>query len=75
VTAVYLARRGRGAAVLSAALNSNVINVVAGLLIPACLAGLGPRSGPGMLLAAWYAGPDRTRARAGVGGSGSSPAG
>ena len=56
VSAVYLARRGRSAAVLSTALNSNAINVVAGLLIPACLAGLGPRSGPGMLVAAWYAG-------------------
>jgi cation:H+ antiporter len=56
VSAVYLARRGRGAAVLSTALNSNAINVVAGLLIPACLAGFGPRSGPGVLVAAWYAG-------------------
>jgi cation:H+ antiporter len=56
VSAVYLARRGRGAAVLSTALNSNAINVVAGLLIPASLAGLGPRSGQGMLVAAWYAG-------------------
>ena len=56
VSAVYLARRGRGAAVLSTALNSNAINVVAGLLIPACLAGLGPRSGQGTLVAAWYAG-------------------
>ena len=56
VTAVYLARRGRGAAVLSTALNSNAINVMAGLLIPAVLAGLGPRSGPGTLVAAWYAG-------------------
>ncbi len=55
VTAVYLARRGRGAAVLSTALNSNAINVVAGLLIPASLAGLGPRSGQGTLVAAWYA--------------------
>ncbi len=56
VTAVYLARRGRGAAVLSTALNSNAINVVAGLLIPASLAGLGPRSGQGTLVAGWYAG-------------------
>jgi cation:H+ antiporter len=56
VSAVYLARRGRGAAVLSTALNSNAINVVAGLLIPACLAGLGPLSGPGLLVVAWYAG-------------------
>src|SRR5579859_6379656 len=56
VSAVYLARRGRGAAVLSTALNSNAINVVAGLLIPASLAGLGPRSGQGLLVAGWYAG-------------------
>jgi cation:H+ antiporter len=55
-SAVYLARRGRGAAVLSTALNSNAINVVAGLLIPACLAGLGPGSGQGTLVAVWYAG-------------------
>jgi cation:H+ antiporter len=56
VSAVYLARRGRGAAVLSTALNSNAINVVAGLLIPASLAGLGPRSGQVTLVAVWYAG-------------------
>src|SRR5262249_36403204 len=56
VSAVYLARRGRGAAVLSTALNSNAINVVAGLLIPASLAGLGPASGQDILVAAWYAG-------------------
>jgi cation:H+ antiporter len=56
VTAVYLARRGRGAAVLSTALNSNAINVMVGLLVPASLAGLGPRSGQGTLVAAWYAG-------------------
>jgi hypothetical protein len=56
VTAVYLARRGRGAAVLSTALNSNAINVLAGLLIPASLAGLGPHSGQSTLVAAWYAG-------------------
>src|SRR6266581_3655457 len=56
VAAVYLARRGRGAAVLSIALNSNAINVVAGLLIPASVAGLGPGSGQDTLVAAWYAG-------------------
>jgi hypothetical protein len=56
VSAVYLAMRGRGAAVLSTALNSNAINVVAGLLIPASITGLGPRSGQGTLVAAWYAG-------------------
>ena len=56
VAAVYLARRARGAAVLSIALNSNAINIVAGLLIPASVAGLGPRSGQGTLVAGWYAG-------------------
>jgi cation:H+ antiporter len=56
VSAIYLARRGRGAAVLSTALNSNAINVVAGLLVPASLTGLGPRSGQGMLVAGWYVG-------------------
>jgi cation:H+ antiporter len=56
VSAVYLARRRRGAAVLSVALNSNAINVLAGLLIPASLTGLGPRTGPDVLTAVWYAG-------------------
>ena len=56
VTAVYLAMRGRGAAVLSTALNSNALNVTAGLLVPASLTGLGPRSGQGTLVAGWYAG-------------------
>ena len=56
VSAIYLARHGRGAAVLSTALNSNAINIAAGLLIPASVAGLGPRSGQGILVAAWYTG-------------------
>jgi cation:H+ antiporter len=56
VSAVYLAMRGRGAAVLSTALNSNAINVVAGLLIPAAITGLGAASGQDILVAAWYAG-------------------
>jgi cation:H+ antiporter len=56
VTAVYLAFRGRGAAVLSTALNSNAINVMAGLLVPASLTGLGLRSGQDLLVAGWYAG-------------------
>ena len=41
VAAVYLASRGRGAATLSTALNSNTINVAIGLLVPAALIGLG----------------------------------
>ena len=38
VAAVYLARRGRGPAAFSVALNSNSVNVVVGLMIPAVLA-------------------------------------
>jgi hypothetical protein len=56
VSAVYLARRGRGSAVLSTALNSNAINVTAGLLIPASLVGLGAPGGQDLLVTAWYAG-------------------
>jgi cation:H+ antiporter len=56
VAAVYLASRGRGAAVLSTALNSNALNVVLGLLIPATLLGLGVPSGHATLTGAWYAG-------------------
>ena len=56
VSAVYLARRGRGAAVLSTALNSNAINVTAGLLVPASLAGLGTPGGQNLLVTSWYAG-------------------
>ena len=56
VAAVYLGMRGRGAAVLSTALNSNAINVLAGLLVPASVTGLGLRSGQATLTAAWYAG-------------------
>jgi Ca2+/Na+ antiporter len=56
VAAVYLASRGRGAATLSTALNSNTLNVVAGLLIPGTLLGLGHLSGPTLLVTIWYAG-------------------
>jgi len=56
VSAVYLARRGRGAAVLSTALNSNAINVTAGLLVPATVTGLGTPGGLDLLVTAWYAG-------------------
>ncbi|MHB1496964.1 MAG: sodium:calcium antiporter [Acidimicrobiales bacterium] len=40
VAALYLARRGKGAAMLSEAFNSNTINVVGGLVLPAALGGL-----------------------------------
>jgi cation:H+ antiporter len=54
VAAVYLAGRGRGAAVLSTALNSNAFNVLAGLLIPATILGLGAASAQTTFVAACY---------------------
>lgn len=56
VAAIYWARRGRGAATLSTALNSNALNVLAGLLLPVTVIGLGPRSSGEVLMTAWYAG-------------------
>ncbi|HUB42879.1 MAG TPA: hypothetical protein VMA72_28830 [Streptosporangiaceae bacterium] len=56
VAAVYLASRGRGAATLSTALNSNTLNVFAGLLLPGAVLGLGALSGQALLVTAWYAG-------------------
>ncbi len=56
VAAVYLARRGRGAASLSTAMNSNALNVAAGLLVPAVVLGIGPATANVTLVAAWYAG-------------------
>jgi cation:H+ antiporter len=55
VAAVYLAARGRGHATLSTALNSNTINVVAGLLLPGAVLGLGRPSPQADLVVAWYA--------------------
>jgi cation:H+ antiporter len=54
VAAVYLAARGRGAAMLSTTLNSNALNVTAGLLLPATITGLGAPSGESDLIAVWY---------------------
>src|SRR5262249_21294391 len=56
VAAVYLASRGRGHATLSTALNSNTLNVVAGMLLPGAIIGLGQPSGQALLVTAWYAG-------------------
>jgi cation:H+ antiporter len=56
VAAVYLAARGRGAATLSTALNSNALNVAVGLLIPAAVIGLGRPSGQTAIIAVWYLG-------------------
>jgi Ca2+/Na+ antiporter len=56
VAAVYLAARGRGAAMLSTTLNSNTLNVTAGLLLPATIIGLGTLSVHAVLIAVWYLG-------------------
>ncbi|HET9731376.1 MAG TPA: hypothetical protein VFP54_01765 [Acidimicrobiales bacterium] len=55
VSGAYLGARGRGAALLSTTLNSNNLNVVAGLLLPAAVTGLAAPSGSGELVVAWYA--------------------
>jgi cation:H+ antiporter len=54
VAAVYLAVRGRGAATLSTAMNSNALNVAAGLLLPASFVGLGALSGAATFVALYY---------------------
>jgi cation:H+ antiporter len=56
VAAVYLAARGRGAATFSTALNSNALNVLAGLLIPGAIVGLGAPSGQTTFVAVCYLG-------------------
>ena len=56
VAAVYLARRGRGTAMLSTALNSNALNIAFGLLLPAAVVGLGATTSRDVLVALWYAG-------------------
>lgn len=56
VAALYLAARGRGAATLSTALNSNALNVAIGLLLPGTIVGLGAASGQSTLIAVWYVG-------------------
>ncbi len=52
VAGVYLALRGRASAVLSTSLNSNAINVLAGLLIPTTLVGIAPPSAETTFVAA-----------------------
>ena len=54
VAAIYLAARGRGAATMSTALNSNSLNVVAGFLLPAAVLGGLATSGPTNFMAVWY---------------------
>ncbi len=54
VAALYLASRGRGSAVLSEALNSNNLNVLFGLMVPAVILGLGPATSGGALIGIWF---------------------
>jgi Ca2+/Na+ antiporter len=56
VSAIYLARRGRASATLSGALNSNTLNVLAGLLVPAVIIGVPPSTVGALITAAWYGG-------------------
>jgi cation:H+ antiporter len=53
VAAVFLARRGRASATLSEAFNSNTLNVLAGLLIPAVIIA-SPGLGGALRIAIWY---------------------
>ncbi len=54
VAAVYLASRGRASATLSEAFNSNIFNVIIGLLIPAALLGLATSAGDAIFVAGSY---------------------
>jgi cation:H+ antiporter len=55
-TAVHLARRERGAAVVSATVNSNTLNLVVGLALPAVLFGMGGQSHHVFLELGWLLG-------------------
>jgi len=55
VAAIYLASRGRGAATLSEAFNSNVFNVTVGLLLPGTIIGIASEAGSGLTVAFAYA--------------------
>jgi cation:H+ antiporter len=54
VAALHLANKGRGAAAFSTALNSNNLNVVAGLLIPGAIVGLASPSFSGTFTSATF---------------------
>jgi len=54
VAAVYLASRGRGAATLSEAFNSNALNVIVGLLLPGAFLGLVAPSRDGAFVASCF---------------------
>jgi cation:H+ antiporter len=54
VAAIYLSSRGRGGAALSEAFNSNVFNVIVGLLLPGAILGIASEAGSGLLVALAY---------------------
>ncbi|HUY86361.1 MAG TPA: hypothetical protein VMU77_04550 [Acidimicrobiales bacterium] len=54
VAAVYLARKSLGNALLSEATNSNSLNIIAGLLIPAAIIGMGSPSVSANRMSTWY---------------------
>jgi cation:H+ antiporter len=56
VAAIYFASHGRGSVVLSEALNSNNLNVLAGFLLPAAVLGIGNPTSPDVVVAYVYAG-------------------
>ena len=56
VAAVRLAREARGAAVVSEAINSNTLNVLAGICLPALVLGVGAVSGQMIFTAGWLLG-------------------
>lgn len=78
VAAIGLARKGRGRAVVVEAVNSNSINLVAGVLLPSAIVGLGKMSGQSSLSLWWMMAMtvgtigwcSRSRGLAGIGGAG-----
>jgi cation:H+ antiporter len=56
LAAVTLAREGRGAAVVSESLNSNTMNILAGLSLPALIFGMGKASGQALFTVWWMLG-------------------
>ncbi|MEP6672585.1 MAG: hypothetical protein ABJF10_25705, partial [Chthoniobacter sp.] len=55
IAGVRLALHGRGAAVVTESFNSNTVNIVAGLCLPALFVGLG-RISPRTVFALWWLG-------------------
>jgi cation:H+ antiporter len=56
IAAVQLAREGRGAAVVSETLNSNTLNILAGLCVPALVIGIAAPSGLVVFAVLWLLG-------------------